>query len=108
MNKTKFILILLIVALLSGCASHPLKSSEFNEFSIIQATIDDNLGIDKNGNTINAEAEFFTNGICKIKLPTIKDVYDSFNLCNWGHELAHCIMGTWHDEDEIDTCSQLF
>jgi len=43
-------------------------------------------------------------GRCDIYIPIIKEVRDSYAMCVAGHELFHCILGSFHKPDEGETC----
>ena len=34
------------------------------------------------------------NNLCTIR---VADIENQNDLITWGHELAHCVHGTWHD-----------
>lgn len=95
---------LALVLLLGGCTTPvPFNPPEFNKYIVGKVEINDNIGYSKNGNIIVGQTSF-RKGICSFKLPTILGVYDSYNMCIWGHEFMHCVLGSFHREDEIDTC----
>lgn len=97
-------LLLSLVLLLQGCAAPaPFNPPEFNKYVVGVVEIDDNIGFGPNGGKIVGQTSF-KKGICSFKLPTIQGVYDSYNMCIWGHEFMHCVLGSFHREDEIDTC----
>ena len=89
--------------MLNGCATAPLNPPEFNKRVIVDTTINDNIGTDERGRKIVGQAVRI-NGICYIKVPSILWLYDSYNMCVWGHELMHCVFGTFHTKDDMGTC----
>ena len=70
---------------------------------IVDTTINDNIPDDKRGREVVGNMERI-NGICYIQVPTITWLYDSYNMCVWGHEFMHCVLGTYHTEDDMGTC----
>jgi len=66
-------------------------------------TFDKDLGKDYLGRQIAGYASFSLKR-CHIWIPMIEFVHDSYTWCIWGHELGHCILGTFHTKDEGSTC----
>jgi len=99
----KIIFIILITFIFSGCANKPFNPPEFNKYVIAEIEINDNIGYDKHGRKI-VGLSIMNKGLGKMKLPTIKDLYDTYNMYIWGHELMHFVFGTFHSDDEASTC----
>ena len=98
--------LLIIFLLLSGCAIvPPLKPTQNNKHITATIIINDSIGNDKKGRTILGETWYIDKkGTCIFILPTVRDVYDAKNMCVWGHELLHCVMGSFHTDDEGSSC----
>lgn len=98
-----FCLSSLIILLCSGCANQPFTPPEFNKQVVVDVTINDSIGYDSEGRRIVGQAKR-VGGICYLQLPTITWLYDSYNMCVWGHEFMHCVFGRFHTKDAMGTC----
>lgn len=109
MKKYKYILIL--VLLLSGCAAFDapvFKPNQYNTDLYIKVipTEDFTALAEKynfkslGGLTIYKDFK----GRCELYIPIIKEVRDGYTMCVAGHELFHCILGSFHKPDEGATC----
>ncbi len=43
-------------------------------------------------------------GKCKLHMPMLEEVRDSYTMCVAGHELFHCILGSFHKKGEGESC----
>lgn len=108
-NQHGKLFIIIVILLITGCSHAPFYSTEFNSDIRAKIIIDDSIyvnGLDANGKfnkTVVGMAECYK-GNCVLHLPTLNWIDDSYNLCVWGHELAHAVHGNWHREGEPDTC----
>lgn len=94
---------ILVALLLTGCANKGFNPPEFNNVVIVEVEINDNIGFDEYDRSVAGQAVRI-NGICYIQVPTITWLYDSYNMCIWGHEFMHCVFGVYHTKDDMGTC----
>ncbi|MCK5609641.1 hypothetical protein KAR91_47650 [Candidatus Pacearchaeota archaeon] len=94
----------LIVFGLYGCTSYSFHPTEHNEYLKIKIIFNDNIGYDSEGRRVLGRVPYARKGYCLLMIPNITELMDSKNWCVWGHELGHCILGTFHDKNERGTC----
>ena len=91
--------LLLFSLLLGGCAEIPFNPPEFNRTVTVVTIINDNLSRKAVGRFKRID------GICYIQVPTIRWLYDEYNMCVWGHEFMHCVYGYYH-KGAVSTCTK--
>lgn len=45
-------------------------------------------------------------GTCILYIPSLEEVMDGYTMCIAGHEFFHCILGSFHEEDDGATCKE--
>jgi len=103
--------ILLLALLLSGCAAFDAPKFKPNQYNLdLQLKIVPTQDFralakkynypDLGGLTVYKDFK----GKCVLYIPMIKEVRDGYKMCVAGHELFHCILGSFHKKDEGMTC----
>lgn len=104
-NITSSLIVLLFMV---GCTSPSIKPTIYNTTPKIQVIFtEDFTYLIKKYKTSNRLIGLAVrqNGICYVYIPLIRDVYDAHRMCIAGHELMHCVLGTFHNEDEGASCT---
>ena len=108
----KKILLLLLLVMGTGCAAFDaprFKPTQYNldlQLKIVPTTDFRALAErynypDLGGLTIYEDFK----GKCEIYIPMLEEVRDPYTMCAAGHELFHCILGSFHKPDEGETCN---
>ena len=103
--------LLLFCLILSGCAvfdAPVFQPDQYNtrlELTIVP-TEDFSYLAKKHGfNDLGGMAEYIDfKGKCKLYIPMLNEVRDSYTMCVAGHELFHCILGSFHKKGEGERC----
>ena len=110
-NITSKLLVLLLVTVIGGCTSFDppkFNPTQYNtELQInIVPTEDFTVLAKKWGfNDLGGMTEYIDfKGKCNIYIPMLREVRDAYTMCVAGHELFHCILGSFHRRGEAHSC----
>jgi len=104
---TSKLLVLLLLFGLVGCDSNPkIKMTHFDTAPEIFIVFTEDFTDIRNkyDNQLIVGLTEWKDGVCYIYVPPLKDVYDSISMCVIGHEIMHCVLGYFHNEDEGNSC----
>ena len=104
----EIILIILVLIILTGCSVPDVRYSWENMQPNILIEVTEDFGPLRKkykNKRIQGLTEFLLNGICKIYIPPLRNVYDDRAMCIAGHELWHCLIGHFHDSRHADSCN---
>ena len=103
--------ILILAILLQGCAlfdAPKFKPTQYNldlQIKVIPTEDFSKLADKHNFKSLGGLTIYKDfKGRCDIYIPIIKEVRDGYAMCVAGHELFHCILGSFHKPDEGVTC----
>lgn len=113
MKLSYIVLIIIIAVLMTGCAAFDAPKFQPNQYNLdlqlkIIPTEDFRVLAQKynypdlGGLTVYKDFK----GTCKIYVPMLREVRDPYRMCVLGHEVFHCILGSFHKKGEGATCYQ--